>query len=256
MKKLYTFVVLFAFQAFGQEEIKSEKEKFPTSFAFQVRGLANNRVMEGPVTELNNDTVLSTIRMRNGFSFSAIIRQQFTDNLGLEIGLIHNKRYYDVSGSVLNGNSAYGTDFAFTNYEIPVNGLAFIRFSRKVYSNVGLGVSFVYKPSNVYARVADFDANRSFTFEGFAFKRFNLNINGQYGVEYRSEKAGTFYLGGSLSIPTAPLFSFISVYKSPDEGIRTDQGITMRSPYFSIDLRYYLPKIKNKGIQPNQGPIE
>jgi hypothetical protein len=250
------FILLVSFQAIAQEETRSEREKFPTSFAFQLRGLANNRVMEGPITTLNNDTVISTIGMRTGFSFSAIIRRQFTDNLGIELGLIHNKRYYNVTGTVLNSNTTYGTDFAFTNYELPVNGLTFIRFSQKIYANAGLGVSFVYKPSNVYSRIADFAANRSFTFEGFAFKKFGLNINGQYGMEYRTEKIGSFYIGGSVSIPTGTLFSFISVYRSPDEGIRTNQGIEMRSPYFSVDLRYYLPKIKNKGVQPNIGPID
>lgn len=257
MKWTLLFFLLVTFYSFAQVDgDKSEFEKFPTTFALQLRGLANNRVLEGSLIEMNNDTVLSSIGMRNGFSFGGIIRRQYTDNLGIELGLIHNKRYFDLSGSILDTNATYSGDFAFTNYEIPIMGLAFVKFSERLFANVGLGFSTLYKPSGVQVKLVDQDAKRAFSFEGNAFNKFSFNVNAQVGLEYRTERKGTFYLGGSASIPTSPLFAYIVVYESPKQGIRTDQGVYIRSPFFTLDLRYYFPKIKNKGIQPNKGPIE
>ena len=257
MKTIRLFVILIAFSLQAQEEDERVvKEKYPTSFAFQFSGLLNNKFIESSPISLLNDTVISSIGMNYGFSFGGIIRRQFTDALGIEIGLKHNKRFFNVSGTVLDTNVTYKTDFAFTNYELPVMGLVFIQFSKEVFASAGLGFTAIYKPSSVYVQVNDVPVKRSFSFEGYAYQKFGFNANAQFGFEWRSERSGIFYIGGAASIPTSPLFSFVSVYRSPNEGVRVQQGEFVRSPFFSIDLRYYFPKVKNKGVQPNKGPIE
>ncbi len=255
MKFTILFILFVSSFGFSQNE-KNEREKFPTTFAVQLRGLTNNRVVEGPF-ELNNDTVISTLNMRNGFSFGGVIRRQFTDNLGIEIGLIHNKRFYNISGNILDTNSILSSEMAFTNYEIPVNGLAFIKFSKTIYASAGLGFTMVYKPSSILKQVVDRQFDKRFVFAGLTDgNKFGFNINAQFGVEFRTERMGTFYVGGAASIPTNPLFEFVSAYTDEEGGIETYQSVDVRSPYFAIDLRYYFPKIRNKGVQPIQGPIE
>ncbi len=244
--------------AWAQDEElnKKEREKYPTSFALQIRGLTNNRFIEPNEISLNNDTVISSIGSRYGFSFGGIIRRRYTESLGIELGLHHVKRYYNVSGSLPDSNLNLSGRFAFTNYELPINGLVFVKFSEEFFANVGLGITTIYKPSSILKQLEDKTVNKSFSFEGYAYRKFGFNINAQAGIEYKTEKSGTFYFGAAASIPTSPLFAFISVYRNPENGIRTDQGTFIRSPYFSVELRYYFPKIKNTGQQPNRGPIE
>ena len=251
MKAIWIILLTISLPCFAQEPEKdNEREKFPTSFALQLRGLANNRFVEGSTLTQTHDTVVSTIGMRNGFSIGGIIRRRFTDQLGFELGIVHNKRYYDLTSTPTDTDVTYSTDFAFVNYELPVKGLVFIKFSKNIYSSVGLGITTLYKPSSVLKQVNDLPAKRSASFEGNAYNKFSFNADAQIGVEYRTRNSGTFYIGGSASVPTSPLFAFISVYKSLDESIRVDQSQFVRSPYFTVDLRYFFPKIKNKGEQP------
>lgn len=258
MHKVTWLFLFFAVSVFAQEDEleKKEREKFPTSFALQFRGLANNGFIENAPITLNNDTVISSIGMNTGFSFGGIIRRRYTESLGIELGINHVKRFYNLTGSLIDSNFNYSGRYAFTNYELPISGVVFIKFSKKVFSSVGLGMTTIYKPSSVLKLHVDDAQKKSYTFEGNAFRKFGFNINAQFGFEYVSEQKGTFYIGGSASIPTSPLFAFISVYRDPSHGIRTDQATFVRSPYFSIDLRYFFPKIKNAGPQPIQGPIE
>ena len=257
MKFIWVILLFIALPILSQEKADdNEREKFPTSFAIQIRGLAHNRFSEASTLTLTNDTVISSIGMRNGFSFGGVIRRQYTDELGIELGLIHNKRYYNLASSPTDTNVTYTSDFAFTNYELPVKGLVFVKFSQSVFANVGLGMTALYKPSSVYVQVNDLPVKRSVSFEGNAYRKFGFNVDAQIGVEYRTRNSGTFYLGGSASIPTSPLFAFISVYRSQNESVRVDQGEFVRSPYFTLDLRYYFPKIRNKGDQPNKGLLD
>lgn len=256
-----TAIILFlgSLTAFSQEGLKKEeREKYPTSFAIQLRGLVNNRAIEGPLV-LTNDINTSTIEMRNGFSFGGIIRRRFTDNLGVELGLNHTKRFFDLEGVIHGENATITGEFAQTNFELPVNGLVFIKFSQKFYGSAGLGVSTIYKPSSVTKEIVDKVNDRKFAFFGFSDKnKIDFNVNAQFGFEYRTEKYGTMYIGGGASIPTGPMFEFVSAYADEGNGnnITTYESGNISSPFFSLDLRFYFPKIRNKGVQPNKGPIE
>lgn len=257
MKITWIILLFVAIPVLSQERAdENESEKYPTSFALQIRGLAHNRFVEPSILTQTNDTVISSIGMRNGFSFGGVIRRRYTDELGFEIGLIHNKRYFNLSSSPTDTNVTYTSHFAFTNYELPVKGLVFVKFSNSIFVNVGLGMTALYKPSSVYVQVDDLPVKRSASFEGYAFRKFGFNVDAQIGVEYRTRNSGIFYLGGSASIPTSPLFAFISVYRSQNECIRVDQAQFIRSPYFTLDLRYYFPKIRNKGDQPNKSLLD
>jgi hypothetical protein len=256
MKISLTFVILsmLGFSAFGQE-IKEVREKFPTHFAFQLRGLVPNKFSEQRTNTVFNDTLTSSIKSKYGFSFGGVIRRRYTDRLGIEMGLNICKRYYDVSTGIPDSNQFFTKDFAFTNFELPVNGLVFIKLSERFYTNAGLGISAIYKPSSVAAE--EFKENKGeFSMAGIVEKKFNLNINAQLGFEFVSDRSGIFYLGGSAHIPTGTLFYFYSKYNYANSDIFSAVVYNQRSPFFTLDLRFYFPTIKNKGDQPLRGPIE
>lgn len=258
MKFFCTFFVLSAltYSAFGQV-IKEAREKYPTHFAFQLRGLIPNKFSEPKSNTVFNDTLTSTITQKNGFSFGGVIRRRYTDRLGVEMGLNLCKRYYDVSTGIPDSNQFFSKDFAFTNFELPINGLVFIKLSERNFASAALGVTAIYKPSSVAAE--EFKENKGeFSMAGIVEQKFNLNLNAQLGFEFVSDKKGIFYVGGSAHIPLTPLLYFYSKYKYnyANSDISTAVVYEQRSPFFTVDLRFYFPTIKNKGEQPLRGPIE
>lgn len=239
---------------FGQE-IKEKKEKYPTHFGIQVRGLFPNKFSEQKTNTIFNDTLRSSITQKNGFSFGGIIRRRYTDRLGVEIGLNLSKRYFDVSTGIPDSNQFFKKDFAFTNFELPLNGLVFIKLSDRVYSNAALGLSAIYKPSSVASEQFK-EAKGEFSMAGIVENKFNVNINAQLGFEFVSDKNGSIYLGGSAHIPTGTFFYFYSKYTYANSDVFSAVVYNQRSPFFTVDLRFYFPTIKNKGEQPLKGPIE
>ena len=83
MKITWIILLFVAIPVLSQERAdENESEKYPTSFALQIRGLAHNRFVEPSILTQTNDTVISSIGMRNGFSFGGVIRRRYTDELG------------------------------------------------------------------------------------------------------------------------------------------------------------------------------
>lgn len=258
--KHFFFLVLTCFScffAFGQE-VQEKREKFPSHFAFQLRGLIPNKFSEPRTNTIFNDTLTSSITQNYGFSFGGVIRRRYTDGLGIEIGLNLSKRYYSLTTAVPDSNLFFDKKFAFTSFELPVNGLVFIKLSERVFTNAGLGASIIYKPSSVSVNgEGGFkEGKNEFSLAGIIVNKFNVNINAQLGFEYESDRKGIFYLGGSAHIPTAPLFYFLARYGYANSDIGTALVYEQRSPFFTVDLRYYFPTIRNKGEQPLKGPIE
>ncbi|MFA7274119.1 MAG: outer membrane beta-barrel protein [Crocinitomicaceae bacterium] len=258
MKSVISLFIFFCFQlvAFGQvlNEVKEKREKYPTYFALQLRGLIPNKFSEQKLNTVFNDTLTSSIYQKNGFSFGGIIRKRYTKSLGVETGLNLSKRYYDLTVSVPDSGLAFNKDFSFTTFELPVNGLVFIQLTNKFFANAGLGVSAIYKPSSV--GVLFKEGKNAFTLGGIAYRKFNFNINAQLGFEFASEKSGTFYLGGSAHIPLTPLFAYVAHYSYANSDFASAVVYDQRSPFFTVDLRFYFPTIRNKGNQPLKGPIE
>jgi hypothetical protein len=250
-------VLCMATSVFGQM-VKEKREKFPSHFAFQVRGLVPNKFSEPRTNTVFNDTLRSSITSNYGFSFGGIIRRRYTDRLGIEVGLNLSKRYYGLTTALPDSNLYFERGFAFTTFELPLNGLVFVKLSERVFTNAALGASIIYKPSSVSVggKAGFKEGKNEFSIAGIVEQKFNINLNAQLGFEYLSDKKGIFYFGGSAHIPTAPLFYFLSRYSYANSDVNSAVVYNQRSPFFTFDLRYYFPTIKNKGDQPLRGPIE
>jgi hypothetical protein len=83
--------------------------------------------------------------------------------------------------------------------------------------------------------------------------KIGLDINGNFGVEYRTKKSGIFNLGGSVRIPLQPLFQYIAAYSN--QSYRTGAIADVNGSYLSLDLKYFLP-LKRGNAEIKKGPIE
>jgi len=140
----------------------------------------------------------------------------------------------------------------FIEYGLPINALMYIQLSNSIFMNASIGPAITFKPTDV--KVFGTDGDHSFTHYGISQNKVGLDINGNLGFELRTKKNGFFYIGGSARIPFFPIFEVLSFYDW--EGLSTRTSGPIEGNYFSIDLKYFFPNIKNKGVQFNEGPIE
>ncbi len=236
---------------------QSKKERFPSYFGLQFRPLIPGDFLGKSELQLNNGTFKSTMQQRLGYSFGASIRVGLTELISLETGINQVQRKYNLAFSYPDSSLSATSTLNILHYDIPANALIYIKLSEQIYMNSSLGVSFVYAPSDVRKNIyPSTNGSHMFILEGRRNNRFAFEMNANIGFEWRTEKNGIFYVGGTGKIPFSTIFKIASVYEyqtSTNKIIATDDLV---GTYLAFDIRYYFPTVKNKGTQFKPGPIE
>jgi len=214
--------------------------RYPNYFGFQVRTLFPTKFIGEPTTDINIQNFYSKISQKMGYSFGGTVRAGVTELIAIETGINYTQRYFDIQMSVPDSNVYGSNQLRFTNYDIPINALIYIKFSKAIYMNASFGLALVYKPSSVGV-ITHPDGKNEFFHYGLVdiHKKVGFDLNANLGFEYRTKSAGIFYLGGSARLPLAPLFLMITKYKYETYGIITSGNIN--GSYLSLDLKYFLP---------------
>lgn len=247
---LFLFLVV-ALSSWGQV-IPSKKEKFPSYFGLQVRPVLPTRFIGEPVSSFTLDGFSTSLTQKIGYSFGGTVRAGLTKLLALETGINFTQRNFDISMSVPDSNVYATNDISFISYDIPVNGLVYVQLSEKFFMNASLGVAITFKPTNVGVLTLP-GGSFTFTHTGYVNRKTSFDLNANFGFEFRTEKSGFFYLGGSGRVPFSPLFNLAAQYKY--QGYKTTIYGEIDGSFLSIDFKYFFPIINNKGPQFHQGPI-
>lgn len=250
MKYLLIFVAVLMF---SQTMLGQKKERFPSYFGFQFKPLIPGDFLSKSQITVSNGTFSGRFTQKYGYSFGAVTRIGITKLISFETGINQVKRNYDIDFSYPDSNLFGSTDFSVISYDIPINAMIYIQLSEKFFTNASLGTSFVYYPSNVGA-VLPVDNKVAFSAEGRRNRRFDFEINANFGFELRTEKNGFFYLGASAKLPVAPIFKVAAICEFPGNEAVAAVG-EVNGAYLSLDLRYFLPAVKSKGGNTPDGPI-
>ncbi len=230
-----------------------KREKFPSYFGLQFKPLIPGNFLGTSQVNVNDGELFATFTQKFGYSFGANVRIGLTKLISLETGINQVQRNYNIDFSLPDSNLYAKNDFGMVNYDIPLNALFYIQLSEKFFMNASLGGSVVYNPTDVATKLA-LEHGNVFIHEGRRYSRVGFEMSANFGVEYRTEKAGIFYFGTSGRIPLKPIFQVAAVYEHQSyKRVATGQMI---GTYLSFDIRYYLPNIRNKGTQFIPGPIE
>jgi hypothetical protein len=250
---VHFFSVSNMFFAQSTTEKKEKKEKFPSYFGLQFKPLIAGDFLGSSQLKLNNEQFFAVVNQKFGYSFGANVRIGLTKLISLETGINQVVRNYDIDFSIPDSNLFVKNDISFLNYDIPLNALIYIQLSDKIFMNASLGGSLVYNPSDVATKLS-LQGGNVFIQEGRRFSRLGFEMNANFGAEYRTEKSGIFYFGISGRIPVKPIYQIAAVYERQSYS-KVAVG-NLIGTYISFDFRYYLPNIKNKGVQFIPGPIE
>ena len=200
---------------------------------------ANDFFGTGPKTIVQNSIGFS-IAQKRGYCGGMILRRGINKQFSLETGINFTKRIFALS---ITDTSFTGTSgFTIIGYEIPVQGMIFLRLTQKIYMSTSFGLSMDMYASNVYTQDTYFKHSSKF------HSLFQFATLAGLGFEYRTEKNGYFFLGASYHLP----FSY-SYYSTINYLPKQEVGrIKLGGNYLALDFRYYFhedpmkPKKKKK----------
>lgn len=255
MKKwLFALLALVFSSALTAQE---KGDKFPSYFGVVVAPVFPNNFLGTKTTVFSDSTqtLTTTFDQKTGFMFGASVRIGLTKRFSIETGLTQIRRNYSVSFAVPDSNLYADKTFSFVSYDIPLNGLVYVQMTDEIYMNAALGISITHYPSDIRDTIRPPGKN-ILVQEGRRINRTYFAFNAGIGFEYRTEKSGTFYIGGSGKIPFRPIFFGVGILDNYNSTKRYVSYDPVDGSFLSIDVRYYLPTIKNKGKQFTKGPID
>lgn len=234
---------------------QESRTKVPSYFGLQFKPLIPGDFLGESTTTLQNGGFKAIYNQLFGYTFGAVTRIGLTELISFETGINQVQRNYRIDFSFADSSLASQMTFGMISYDIPLNGLIYIRLAEKLYMNASLGGAVVYNPSNVAKKIFPRGLNE-FIHEGRRRSRVGFEINANIGFEWRTEKSGFFYLGASGRIPVQPIFDIAAAWGHQSASNQIFQVGEMNGTYLAFDVRYFFPNIKNKGKQPIKGPIE
>ncbi len=212
-----------------------------TTFGMQVKPVIPLDFF-GPLTTVERPDLQGTIELIGGFAFGMTIRVGITNAISLETGIGQITRRYDFS--LNNDTSGYfdSDRVRYVGYEMPLTGLVHIRLGERTWMNSALGVSLDMYPSDVQR---DVEEGRIYIFRN---NWAQFGVLGNMGVEYRTEKSGTFYLGATYHQPFNDMATAeLTYYDSPSNSFFPYPMRTgLDGGYLTVDIRYYFHEDPNR----------
>ena len=176
-----------------------------------------------------------SLDLQGGLAFGMNVRVGLTNTISLETGLGQIQRRY--SFSVQNDTSGYAETgrVRYVGYELPVMGLVFIRLGENTWMNAALGASMDFYPSDAEGYLAEGQVR--------IFRRnwAQASLIGNLGVEYRTYKSGTFYLGATYHRPFSDMAVADMTWRYPGPPAISTHTVrtALNGSYVTVDLRYY-----------------
>ena len=237
---------------------KSEESKFPSYFGFNVRSIIPSSFTGEQSHTISSDYLgkpfTTTFAQKYGYSFGGTIRVGITKLIAFETGINYNQRHFSINSTYLDSGFIEQNTLSFINYEIPLNGLVYIQLSDKIFANVTMGGMLVFNPTEV-KKIQYFTGKNNFVHTGELDNKLNFSVNSSIGFEFRTEEKGIFYIGAAAVVPLMPIFNQFNYYRF-SESLLAYNNHSVNGSYVSLDLKFFLPNVKNKGTQFTKGPIE
>jgi hypothetical protein len=251
----------FNIQGQSVESVKREMRKknkpqkaYPDFFGFQYRPLIPiDAFGAGPLFISGKDDVHNaTIKQKFSFSAGGVMRIGLTPRLAIETGINFTRRNYETEYFVPDSGLVAQTQIRNISYDLPLNLLIYVKINNTLYINASFGNSFLFFPLNTATQTNTLPHN--FITETEKRRWIQMALNANTGIEFRTETNGIFYLGASFHRPFTPLYNVRTTYKyinDPNAGLGTLMGT-----FFSLDLKYFFPKIKSNGAPIKAGLVD
>jgi hypothetical protein len=254
MFKMKLFLTLFGFTLVSFASM-AQPERVPSYFGVQFRPIFPAKVVGSKQTTMTGNGYAVNVTQKIGYSFGGTVRAGITKLIAFETGISFVQQNFDLTMSVPEFSISTQDDISFICYETPLNALFYVQLDQRVFMNASLGIALRFSPSDIQ-KTTETGGSHSFYNKGLYTSKIGFNVNGNYGFEFRTDKKGIYYFGGSVAVPLKPLFNLISIHEVQQQTASEALFGGVNGSYLALDFKYFFPLIKQKGIQPFQGPIE
>lgn len=199
----------------------------------QVKPFFTNKFFKTGPQDNTDKNVLFTLSPQGGYAAGGVVRYGLNKTLSFESAINFIKRPYELFMDSLGLIRESGS-FAIIGYEIPVSALVFIQLSDHLFMNASMGLSADFFPSNVRSSgtmYIEYSNRKSWIFAA---------VNGNMGIEFRTSKSGSFYLGASYHRPFENIYVNSVIFFQ--NAARPDSPATqfdLSGNYLSLDFKYF-----------------
>ncbi|QQR86901.1 MAG: hypothetical protein IPJ76_01355 [Flavobacteriales bacterium] len=201
-----------------------------TTFGLQVKPVFPLSFFK-PLTAWQEGALNGEVELQGGIAFGGVVRAGLTNMLSLEVGINQIQRNY--RWSLTNDTTALGggNTIKWVGYEIPVQGLVYVRLGERTWMNAAAGASADMYPTDAVENDVEL---RTFWFRN---NWLQAAVVANLGFEYRTPKSGYFYLGASYHRPFGEMAIAEHTMRINGGEYSTRQGIV--GTYLTFDVRYF-----------------
>ena len=216
-------------------------QKGLTSFGLQFKPIVPVSYFNAGPVSLSDTIVKIEIKQKTGYSMGMIIRHNITNLISFETGINYVRRNYKIAATSKINTLNDQLEFGFVNYEIHLQALVYVQLSKRLYMNVSSGIALNAYPSHVIS------LGENLLLEQLSLRGriIGLSYLANIGFEYKTEKSGNFYLGGSLVTPLSPITETQIKYEYQTASFAEFTSF-LNGNYITIDLRYFFPAEKDE----------
>tara|TARA_R110001592_G_scaffold37439_4_gene124878 strand:+ start:2206 stop:2964 length:759 start_codon:yes stop_codon:yes gene_type:complete len=219
-----------------------------TTFGLQIKPIIPSSLFNTGEQLLDQNNVFFSVKPKLGYSFGMVIRKGLTKALSLETGINYLKRGYTLTIDDQDLNFTDQSSFSLVNYEIPISLLVYVKLGRNMFMNVSGGVSMDIYPSDL------FTYSENFQNDVIVRNWIQTSLIANVGWEYRTEKSGYFYLGGSYHRPFSAIAKEIVWYNGNGRDERPIFDLI--GNYVTIDFRYFFHEDPEKKKRKTKNSIK
>lgn len=210
-----------------------------TTFGFQFKPMVPSKFFGNGTENAEIPEFTAEFKPRFGLNYGMIVRKGLSRNWSIETGICFVQRNFTLSFQNTDLEETPKIDFRYICYEIPLQGMVFVKLGERLFMNASGGVSLDLYPSNVESTTS---ASRDTVFYDFYQKTWKTNwiqfaLLANYGFEWRTPSSGYFYLGVSYHRPFREIGT--SVVRMERDGDPSSAYVFLKGNYLTADLRYF-----------------
>ncbi len=213
-----------------------------TTLGVQFKPMISSKFFGTTAETVQNGDLSLDFNPRFGINFGMIIRKGLTKNWSLETGINLVQRNYSIQFNHPILDKPETLNFRFIGYEIPLQGMIYVRLGQKLFMNASGGFSVDMYPTDVESQSDSRRDTLRFDFYQTTYKNrwVQFSVLANYGFEYRSKESGYFYLGATFHRPFSDIALTAARFELNTYPTRVEFPIS--GSYLTVDFRYFFPE--------------
>jgi hypothetical protein len=236
--------------------LTAHSQRNVTTLGLQIKPIVPSKFFDSGTELIQSEFPFYSVQVepKLGWNFGMLVRQGFTDMFSLEVGINMVRRNYKLQYWDSDFDTSLGVEFAFVSYEVPIQGLIYVKLGEQFWMNAAAGFSFDTYPSNVFTTTDDRQDTLVYDFQVRAYRTswVQMAVLANVGFEWRTKDKGYWYLGASYHRPFRSIATAEAKYIR--SGYPYNAYASFSGSYLTLDLRYFFHEDEQRQVKVKTRP--